>query len=232
MYKINYKNLRKDYLAHAMILGIGVVLVLIFGVGLFQGSIKKLSMDGEVKAYDVQVQYRKGKKAGGNQPTYYYMVNGKKYEYTLSYYPQESVSKLKAKNIIYYKSEDPSICVSEYETTFNLTNVLVMLLMVTVPVAGLKGILNVRKRIKKVKWLAKNGTLIKGLKYEMISTGKTVNNRRLMAIQVSYELPSGSIIKLISDARYDLKSYDEDGLVDLLMDPNDSMNYYIDFNIN
>ena len=69
-----------------MILGIGIILVIFFTVGLFQGPIKKATMDldGEVEAYDVQVKYQKRKRAGGNETTYYYRVNGKQYFIILS----------------------------------------------------------------------------------------------------------------------------------------------------
>ena len=150
----------------------------------------------------------------------------------LSYYPKASESTLKSKNTIYYKIDDPNICVSEYETSFKITDILIIALMCTVPIAGVKGILKIVKQIQNVKWLAKNGVLVKGLKYQMVSTGKKNNKKTLMAIQVDYELPSGNVIKLTGDPRYDLKTYDEDGFVDLLIDPNDCDNYYIDFNIN
>lgn len=59
-----------------------------------------------------------------------------------------------------------------------------------------------------------------------------MNNRRIIAIQIDYKLPTGNVIRLKGEPRYDLQSYDEDGLVDLLIDLNDIKNYYIDFNIN
>ena len=231
MYKVNYENLKKGYAPSIMILGIGIFFAIIFIYASFQGSIKKATMnlDSEVKAYNVQVRYRRTKK--GNETTYYYKVNGKEYVYTLSYYPKASETTLKSKNTIYYKSENPNICVSEFETTLKTTDILIMALMLALPVAGAKGILRTTKRIQKVRWLAKNGTLIKGLKYQMVSTGKKDIKKTLMAIQVDYELPSGNVIKLTGDPRYDFKSYDSDGLVDLLIDPNDTNNYYIDFNI-
>ena len=97
--------------------------------------------------------------------------------------------------------------------------------------AGLSGMRNVNKKIKKYEYLAKNGKLIKGLQYRMTPTGSRVNDRDVMKIIVDYELPSGSWVQLESDGRFDFKMSDSDGLVDLLIDPFDSNNYYIDFNI-
>ena len=57
------------------------------------------------------------------------------------------------------------------------------------------------------------------------------NKGELMAIQVEYELPSGEIIKLTGNPRYDRKTHDADGFADLLIDINNIENCYIDFNI-
>lgn len=98
-------------------------------------------------------------------------------------------------------------------------------------IAGWNGIRNVDKKRKKYEWLARNGMLIKGLPYRMQPTGSRVNDTDIMKIVIDYELPTGSVVRLESDGRFDFKSSDSDGLVDLLIDPHDSSNYYIDFSI-
>ena len=71
----------------------------------------------------------------------------------------------------------------------------------------------------------------KGLPYKLEPTGTIVNGVRIMQIVVDYELSSGSHILLYGDARRDYRFSDCDGLVDVLIDPNDTSNYYIDFEI-
>lgn len=230
MYQINYKNLKKGYSFYGIFLIVGLIFTILFLWLMYGPSIKKLSMDGEVKAYEVDVRISGSGKM--RSAIYYYEVDGKKYDYTVI--PDSmtvSSQKFKEKNTIYYNSNDPSECISEYEVTQYDANILFIIFILIFPIIGLKGIINNKKRIDKVKNLAQNGTLIKNLKYELVRTGMKVNGRKVMAIQVEYELPSGSVIKLTGDPRYDFKSHDADGYVDLLIDLNDIDNYYIDFDI-
>jgi len=53
----------------------------------------------------------------------------------------------------------------------------------------------------------------------------------LPAIVVDYKLPDGTTKHLIGEPRYDGSSLNREGLVDLLIDPNNLSNYYIGFNI-
>ena len=98
---------------------------------------------------------------------------------------------------------------------------------------GIKGLINVKKNINRIKKLSQNGTLIKGLKYRLVSS--TRGNEKvqvgLKAIEVDYKLPSGKLITLVGDPRYDSKSCEKDSRVDLLIDLNNPDNYYIDFDI-
>ncbi|MBR4110258.1 MAG: hypothetical protein IKK43_01015 [Clostridia bacterium] len=76
-----------------------------------------------------------------------------------------------------------------------------------------------------------NGKLIKDLPYKLVPTGSSVNGYEIMAITVEYQLDSGSIVTLRGDGRFDGKHMDADGKVDLLIDPSNPSNYYIDFEI-
>lgn len=50
-------------------------------------------------------------------------------------------------------------------------------------------------------------------------------------MQVEYENASGQIIPLKSEAKYNNVLSDKDGTVDLLIDPNDYSNFFIDIEI-
>lgn len=97
---------------------------------------------------------------------------------------------------------------------------------------GISGAQKVDEKNKRYDILERSGSLVKGLPYHMVSTGASINDCPVMAIAVDFQLESGSVVKLISDGRFDRKHADKDGLVDVLIDPNDPNNYFIDFEIN
>ena len=156
-------------------------------------------------------------------------VNGK--EYTC----RSSVSSSKTPGTtgtVYYSTKDPSNCITDYASSvswFLLIGVALGALVLVIGIVMLKNNLNV---VKKAKYLSKHGKLIKGIPYRMVDTNTIINNRRVQRIEINYTLPSGSTIILVGNPRYDFKTFDDDGLVDLLIDPNDPNNYFIDFEIN
>ena len=93
------------------------------------------------------------------------------------------------------------------------------------------GVKKYNEKMAKYDYLEQYGRLERGLKYRLNRTGTVVNGREILQIVVDYELPSGSVVRLFGDGRYDHQYADADGLVDLLIDPNDPNNYYIDFSI-
>ncbi len=94
---------------------------------------------------------------------------------------------------------------------------------------------NIQKRSKKdierIETLAKTGTLIKNIPYQTVSSGYTVNDRQIMALQIAYKTPDGKVLNLKSNPKFDNKVFDPDGKADLLIDPKDYTNYYIDIEI-
>lgn len=52
------KRSKKDFKSYVMIFVIGVILAIVVILGIFQAKIRKLWMDGEVKAYEVVVDHR------------------------------------------------------------------------------------------------------------------------------------------------------------------------------
>ena len=95
---------------------------------------------------------------------------------------------------------------------------------------GIFGIVKTRKKINNMKYLCKFGILIKDLEYELVPSGIEINNKVIYSIQVDYKKPDGTIIKVKSSPKYDM-NIDDDGRVDLLIDPNNLDLYYIDFKI-
>lgn len=85
--------------------------------------------------------------------------------------------------------------------------------------------------IERVQKLAKEGLLIKNMPYQLVSSGTVINGKPIYCMQVEYENASGEKIPLQSEAKYNNKLSDKDGTADLLIDPNDYSNYYIDVEI-
>ena len=96
---------------------------------------------------------------------------------------------------------------------------------------GIDGVKKYKEKMAKYDYLEQHGRLERGLKYNLVRTGTVVNGRPIMKIVVDYEMDSGSIIQLSGDGRYDHRIADSDGLVDLLIDPYDPSNYYLDYYI-
>lgn len=88
-----------------------------------------------------------------------------------------------------------------------------------------------KEKLRKVKNLAHNGILIKNLNYTVKKTGTIINGQPVYCIEVIYENANGTKIPLTSEGKYDGRLSRGDGTVDLLIDPNDTSNYFIDFEI-
>jgi len=96
---------------------------------------------------------------------------------------------------------------------------------------GIDGVKKYKEKMVKYDYLEQHGKLVRGLKYSLQRSGAVVNGRPIMKIVVDYELDSGSIVQLSGDGIYDHRIGDSDGLVDLLIDPYEPTNYYLDFHI-
>ena len=96
---------------------------------------------------------------------------------------------------------------------------------------GIDGVKKYNEKMTKLDYLEQYGRVERGLEYRMEPTGTIVNGKPIFRLVVDYELDSGAIITLHSEGRYDHKLVDADGLVDVLIDPNNPNNYYIDFHI-
>ena len=88
-----------------------------------------------------------------------------------------------------------------------------------------------KKDMERLNRLAQTGILIKNIPYKVVGSGYQINSNNIQAIQVVYETPEGKKLTLRSNPKFDGRVYDTDGLADLLIDPNDHSNYYIDIEI-
>lgn len=88
----------------------------------------------------------------------------------------------------------------------------------------------VKKDIKKIEKLCKKGILVKGMKYKIVNTGTMVAGHYYKCIEVNYKNVNGIEIPLYSETKYDIDKHKKD-TVDLLIDPDDYSNYFIDYEI-
>ena len=89
-----------------------------------------------------------------------------------------------------------------------------------------------KKELKKALKLAHEGILIKNMPYEAIETGTMVAGHYYKCIQVKYKNSAGIEIPLYSETKYNMEDKMKvDDTADLLIDPDDYSNYFIDFEI-
>lgn len=88
------------------------------------------------------------------------------------------------------------------------------------------------KNMSKIKQLSQKGILIKNLRYSI----KPVDNKidgpnTVYYLSVVYEIEKGKTMNFKSEPKYLTALGRDNGTVDLLIDPNDYTNYFIDFEI-
>lgn len=99
----------------------------------------------------------------------------------------------------------------------------------------LYGVINLIKCIKIVKntrYLCKHGKLVKNIPYYSETTNISINNKVVRRLVVDYEFTNGNKIALCTGLRYDVNTYDSEGLIDLIIDEENPTKFLIDSNIN
>jgi len=231
MFDINVKNVKRGRSFFYIFLVIGLFFLFII-VGIFIFSIIKFnSLDSSVLSTSVEVQSHINDEGSVMySPVYYYEVDSQNYSCASS--ASSSVKSSTQNNTVYYDSKDPSNCMTEYSRSGNFIILLFLIIPVIFILIAVINIRKINKRIKAIMQLNQKGKLIKNLPYRLEDTAMSVNNIPIQRPVVYYTLPSGSTITLYGDPRHDKKSYDADGMVDLLIDEDNPNSYYIDFEIN
>ena len=230
MFEIDYKSIKKGRKLFYIFLVVGIILTAIFLLIFINSITKKNSLKGKVSAdYIEPNQHYDDDGSVLYSPVYHYTVNGKEYECGTS--GVSSSKRPGSSGVVYYNIKNPSDCMTDYNSSISYFLLIGVGLGVVFGVIGGIGIYKNQKEVNKAKLLSTKGKLIKGIPYIMEPTSTVVNGRRIEKIAIDYNLPSGSIVHLTGNPRYDGKFVDSDGLVDLLIDPDDPTNYFIDFEI-
>ena len=105
-----------------------------------------------------------------------------------------------------------------------------ILLFIIIPILlivwGLGKMNELNEKIAKLRIISFNGVLVKHLPYTL----EQISEKQYL-IKIEYETPSGQMINLVSEPKGDDFIHDADGKADLLIDPNDYSNFFIEVNI-
>lgn len=229
VYNVNFKKIKFNKIFGMVFLSFGLLFLLLFGSIVSSSIIKKNSLDSSVKATYIEWEehYDNDDDSITYSPIYHYEVDDKEY-----ICDSNVSSNIKSgEGTVYYDSNNPSKCMTDFEdgsTWIFLIFLLIPLIFVVIGAVFIKSYL---KKSKSLKTLASNGILVKGIPYQIIDSNVTVNNRVLKCFSITFTFPNGTTKNIVSEPANDHILYDHDGKCDLLYDPNNYENYFLDLEI-
>ena len=161
----------------------------------------------------------------GNQysPVFYFNVDDKEYVCSTR---SSSSTKPSENSKIYYNSQNPDVCVSEYElSTLYLIAIALGIASIIDIIIGLFVLITTFSKNAKIKQLAQSGQLIKNIPCAILPSKITLNNTKGYTIELEYEG-----LKFKSEVKFN-QNYIGRETADLLIDPMNTKNYFIDFEI-
>ncbi len=232
MYKINNKNIQKSLYFPLAFCLVSIFFIALFSYVFFLGPIKKQSMDSTTEAKDIIV-YQIGDDVFDRdeltyQAEYIYEVDGEEYICNRLFITSSRPDL--GNKTVHYVSSNPGDCIPDEDASLSVYSIFLLLLLF-IFIGSLISVVSYFKILRKRKYLAKHGDLFKNVEYRIENSNYTVRGKRVKKFIISVKLPNGNLINLESYPRFKDLLYDDDGKVDLLIDPNDLENYYIDLNI-
>lgn len=224
MYEVNSKNLKGSFSISNLILFIGLIALIILGLTIFPAKIKENLYTERVEAFDSEFYYYSTDEV--YRIKFHYLVDGK--EYSLF----TNASKDDRNNYdltIYYKKGNPKSAISKYEIEKANNNFFLLLIPGVLFLFGIVMTIKNLMKVLRVRKLIKKGILVKNIPYMLIDKKAEINGHKIMAYCITYTFPNGHTKELISSGIYTKTS--KEGECDLLYDPNNYDNYYIDKNI-
>ena len=226
MYNINYKKYNKELIIGFILLIIGILFLNLYMNNVFNGAFRKLFLDKEIEATIIDENRIKKENNYMYSPVYTFIVNDK--TYYCNVLKSSSIKPNKKKTLVFYDSNNPNNCVTEYEATPSIYSYVILFFPMFSIALGLFSIVLSLNDIKKLHNLEKNGTLIKNIVYSLEEI-EIKRGKYLKVIAVDYVKSDDNKLHLISDLPR--KNIDVIGYVDLLIDKNNLNNFYIDFNL-
>ncbi len=224
MYIVNSKNLKGSFSISNLILFIGLIAFIIIGLAIFPAKIKEATYTETVEAYDSDFYYYSTDEV--YRIKFHYLANGKEYSLITN---ADKDDRNNYDVTIYYKKDNPKASISKYEIEEANDNFFLLLIPGVLFLFGIVMTIKSLIRLLKVRKLMKKGILVKNIPYMLIDKKAEINGHKIMAYCITYTFPNGQTKELVSSGIYTKTS--KDGECDLLYDPNDYNNYYIDKNI-
>lgn len=227
-YKLSYKEITPKLLIALMITGIGLFFFGYVSYLAFGDLIKQKSYDEETIAYNTTRNCDNITQKCGR--TYNFTFENKEYSCNINFNSDfiENTNQVK----VYFDSNNPNQCVTEHTVHWPNGIYLIVIFLLLFPFIGIFNLIKALKRVKNLSYLSKNGHLIKALPSETNPANIVLNGVQGIHIIVEHILPNGEYKKFVSKPIFDYTKQDEEkGTADLLIDPNNSEIYYIDFNI-
>ncbi len=229
MYRVNFKNVKGNRKEYQISLFIGIIFLVVISIMCYYTEARKSKFDSSVMSNKVVLDTSTEKGDTFYSKVYYYEVDGKTYKCNSI---KKSTNKPNTKNEkVYYEKDNPTNCMSESSKTTSKWMPLFLILPISFIIFSIFGFIKVNKQVKRVKYLCKNGKLVKNLPYTLEATETVINNKRLMRPVVNYILPNGNTVVLRGNNMY-AEEANNNRMIDLIIDANDPTNYYLDFSIN
>ena len=211
-----------------LVLSLGLSIFMFYYVNKTMNKYK--SYDSNIMSSSVEIESYESDDTTKYTPIYHYIVDG--VEYKCESEGSSNAGASEENKLVYYNSKNPSDCMSSYTIkTYKLLFGGALVFLVATVILVIK-IINIKNRMKKINSLLEYGTIIKNLPFEIETLGATNNRRDIYRIIVTCKLSDGSTRTFKSNDRYDGDEYTKHATVDLLIDENNTDNYYIDYEIN
>ena len=229
MYRYNVKYDKIKFMVGSCLLANIIFILSFFGIGIIT-LINKHSTDLSILSSKVLVETSSSRGSTLYTPVYYYNVDG--VEHACKSHLSSSIIPPEKQVKIYYSSNNHSKCISEYEYSLSkeLFPIYLKLILLTTFIGSLFYI-HAYRQSKIVEKLAQNGKLIKNLFCSVIVLPMGIRGKgQAHIIRLRYKTDDDRFLMLNSEIKYgyDYKGKDK---ADLLIDPLNPKNYFIDFNI-
>lgn len=230
LYNVDFRKTRGRNTIGISFTLFGLLFVGIVFFTMFQDIDEESNYDRSIEAYDVTSRsyYDYGTEAYHFQYEYHYKVGDNEYICTSNQYNKETTP------IVYFDSSNPADC-STYKPSNSTSILSVALPFCALPILfiiiGVYNMIKVHNKTVATKRLARKGILVKNIQYTLVESGIWVNDVPLMCISTIYTFPNGETKELKSEPIKDRLLDESDPYCDLLFDPDNYNNYFLDFEI-
>lgn len=231
MYEVKYSDLKIRLVISVIGIIIGLSLLYTFAIEPIKMYLDNKKIDSEIMSSRVEI-IEKNHKNGyiSYSKKYYYTVNGKDY----SCNPNLNTNNMPKNDneIVYYYSKNPKVCKTRFKEPFlNVVSMSYSFMIIFMTLICIYDMVFIINEIKRVKKLSKNAKLVKRIPYrKKVFFGYRSSSKYLI---IDYTLPNGNTIELEKNISiFSFAKTQKYNYVDLLIDENNTKNYYIDFEIN